>query len=99
MSEAKVLAQRPRRARFQRRRIRQAIREISQPRGEKERHDVSGLEGNAEGSGKEPKPRDSDERGVEANQVKPNGRDGALRRPRLNSEPTPQRDVPTQIGL
>jgi len=103
MAQAKILTQRPRQIRFQRSRVCEPIGQVNQPRGQEKRDDIPGLQRKAKRPREQPEPRDRYERRIEANEVQPNGGDGALRRPRTcgflaSFSRTPQRGVPT-IGI
>ena len=67
----------------------EAISQVDQPGREKKRGAVNWSDGRVKSSGKEPKPGDRDERSIETNQIKPDGRESAPCCPR-----TSQRDVP-----
>src|SRR5436190_22654536 len=73
MAQAKILAERSRQSRRQRGGVGQPVAEINQPRRQKQRHGVALLERDRKSAREKPKPPDGDERGVEANQIKPEG--------------------------
>jgi hypothetical protein len=98
MTPTELLAKGLRAVGFDRRGIRQAIAKVNQPGSEKKGDAVSHLQREATGPGKKREPGDRNDWSVQANQIQPDGRDGALRRPRIaqGCPRTPQRGVPTK---